>query len=92
MIAQVESVVVAAGLIVLGLAACACFLRILRGPTIFDRVLAFDCAVLQLLGVVLLAAVRYDVVEFVDVVLVVALLGFVGTISFAAYLEGNLVD
>jgi multisubunit Na+/H+ antiporter MnhF subunit len=91
-ISRIEHAVVVAGTIVLGLSALLCLVRVLRGPTIFDRVLAFDCAVLELLGIVLLVSLGQDVSAYIDVILVVGLLGFLGTISLAAYVEGSLVD
>lgn len=87
-----ESTVVLAGLGVLAVAIALCVIRAVRGPSLFDRVLAFDCIALNVVGVVLLVSILLDTVAFVDVVLVVALLGFLGTVSLAAYLEGSLVD
>jgi multisubunit Na+/H+ antiporter MnhF subunit len=91
-LAQIERAVVLAGIAVLGIALLLCAYRIIRGPSAFDRALAFDAAVLQVLGIVLLFAMRTNDVVFLDVVLVVALLGFLGTVSLASYLEGRLVD
>ncbi|MEW5931252.1 MAG: monovalent cation/H+ antiporter complex subunit F [Gemmatimonadota bacterium] len=83
---------VLAGLGVLGVAMALCVARAVRGPSLFDRVLAFDCLALNAVGVVLLLSILLDTAAFIDVVLVVALLGFLGTMSLAAYLEGSLVD
>jgi len=89
---QLRPVVVVGALGVLGLGTLLCLLRAVRGPTLFDRVLAFDCIVLNMVGAALLLSVLLGTSVFMDVVLVVALLGFLGTISLAAYLEGSLVD
>ena len=72
------------------LAAALCVVRIIKGPTAFDRLAAFDCLVLDLVGAVILISLHEHSDAYLDVVLVVALLGFVGTLSFAAYLEGSL--
>jgi multisubunit Na+/H+ antiporter MnhF subunit len=72
------------------IAAAMCVVRIVKGPTAFDRLAAFECLVLDLVGAVILVSLREHTEAFMDVVLVVALLGFVGTLSFAAYLEGTL--
>lgn len=69
-----------------------CLVRIVRGPTLFDRIAAFDCLVLDVVGAIVLISIRAGTDAYIDVVLVVALLGFVGTLSFAAYLEGTLDD
>ena len=61
--------------------------RIVRGPHVADRVVALD--MLSLLGVAAaaLAAVASDSMAFVDVALGVALVGFLATVSFAAFIE-----
>lgn len=87
-----ETAVVTGALAVVGICIVLCLVRMIRGPTLFDRVLAFDCIVLNLVGAALLLSIRLGTSVFMDVVLVVALLGFLGTISLAAYLEGSLVD
>jgi multisubunit Na+/H+ antiporter MnhF subunit len=80
------------GLGVIAVAIALCFVRVIRGPSLFDRVLAFDCIALCLVGGVLLLSLLLSSAVFMDVVLVVALLGFLGAVSLAAYLEGTLVD
>lgn len=85
-------VVLTLALALLAVGICLCAIRIVRGPSPFDRVLAFDCVVLNAVGAILVVSILLDAYHFMDVVLVVTLLGFVSTISLAAYLEGTLVD
>lgn len=61
--------------------------RIVRGPHVTDRVVALD--MLSLLGVAAagLAAVATGSMAFVDVALGVALVGFLATVAFAAFVE-----
>ncbi len=87
---EMAAVVVALASSAAGVLLCA--IRAVRGPSMFDRVLAFDCIVLNLLAATLLLSMLLETSAFMDVVLVVALLGFLGTISLAAYLEGTLVE
>jgi multicomponent Na+:H+ antiporter subunit F len=65
--------------------------RIVRGPHVADRVVALD--MLSLLGVAAaaLAAVVSDSMAFVDVALGVALVGFLATVAFAAFIERGSV-
>jgi multicomponent Na+:H+ antiporter subunit F len=71
----------------LTLAAILAFLRLARGPSLPDRVVAFD--LLAVFGIAILAA--YSVVTgetaFLDVGLLLALVSFLGTVAFARYLE-----
>lgn len=72
---------------VLGVAMVLAVIRLLRGPTLADRVVALDLLAFFSVGVVALAAVVSDRAELVIVAVVVALLTFMGTAAFALYLE-----
>lgn len=71
----------------LALAALAGFVRLLRGPSLPDRVVAFD--LLATVGVSFSAvyAMAYNQPVFLDVAVVLALISFVGTVAFARYIE-----
>ena len=60
--------------------------RLLRGPTMVDRVLALDTLYVLALAVVVLAGLRWGTALFFEAALVIALLGFVGTVSVCWYL------
>jgi multicomponent Na+:H+ antiporter subunit F len=81
-----------AGLFVIALNLALCSWRALRGPSHFDRVMAFDAIALNVVGATILLSIILQTNAFMDFVLVVALLGFLGTVALAAYLEGSLVD
>lgn len=91
-IALMQNVLVVGGMLVLALGILLCVIRAYRGPTLFDRVMAFDAIALNFVGATLLLSILLRTDAFMDVVLVVALLGFLGAISLASYLEGTLVD
>jgi multicomponent Na+:H+ antiporter subunit F len=77
--------VVAMGMI--GLSMFLTFVRLVLGPTLPDRVVALD--LMGVLAVGMLAA--YDVAAnqpvLLDPAAVLALVGFLGTVAFARYLE-----
>jgi multisubunit Na+/H+ antiporter MnhF subunit len=77
---------------VIAIAIALCIVRAVKGPSLFDRVMAFDCIALSMVGAMLVISILLSTAVFMDVVLVVALLGFLGAVAFAAYLEGTLVD
>ncbi|WP_437978358.1 monovalent cation/H+ antiporter complex subunit F [Sorangium sp. So ce295] len=85
-----RSAVLFASLFVLGVGIGLCTIRVARGPTNFDRLLAFDCLLMNVVGVALVASMLLATDAFIDMVLVTVLFGFIGTISLAAYLEGSL--
>jgi multisubunit Na+/H+ antiporter MnhF subunit len=81
-----------AALAVLGAGMALCLARIVRGPSPFDRVVAFDCLTLNAVGAILVVSMLLETGVFVDAALVILLLGFVGTVSLAAYLERIRVE
>lgn len=84
--------------LVIGIAAVAltvllCGWRLLRGPTIADRVLALDTLYLGLVALVVLLGLRWRTPLLFEAALIVALLGFVGTVALARYLSrGDVVE
>ena len=74
-----------------GLAALLGFYRLLRGPTPADRIVALDLlfAVAVLLGIV--AALITGRTAFLDVALGLALVGFVGTLAWARWVDRGAV-
>jgi multisubunit Na+/H+ antiporter MnhF subunit len=77
---------------VIGVGILLCLIRVVRGPTLFDRVVAFDAIAFNFAGAGVLASILLRTSYFMDFVLVIALLGFLTPLALAAYLEGSLVD
>jgi multicomponent Na+:H+ antiporter subunit F len=63
------------------------FVRLVRGPSLPDRVVALDIAITMAMGIISVYAVQNNQPIFLDVALILALLSFLGTIAFAYYIE-----
>jgi multicomponent Na+:H+ antiporter subunit F len=63
------------------------FIRLLRGPTLPSRVVALDMMSVLGIGMIVVYAVVTGQPVFVDVAGVLALVSFLGTVAFAAYVE-----
>ena len=63
------------------------FSRLMRGPTIADRVIALDLLAIISVGVIIIYSVATTRAVFLDAAIVLALVGFAATIAFAKYLE-----
>jgi len=74
---------------VLSLAVVAAFVRLVRGPSLPDRVVAFDLLAAIGIGILAAAAVATDQPVVLDVTVVLALVSFLGTIGFAFYLRSR---
>ncbi|NJE60944.1 monovalent cation/H+ antiporter complex subunit F [Thermococcus sp. 21S7] len=64
--------------------------RVFRGPTTVDRLVAVDIMTTITTGLMVLFALYYRRMIFLDVALVYAILAFGGVIAFARYMEGGL--
>lgn len=63
------------------------FLRLVRGPTLPDRVVALDLMALLCVGYIATYDIATDQVLFLDVALALALIAFLGTTAFARFIE-----
>ena len=72
---------------VLGAAIALAFVRLVRGPSLPDRVVALDLMTTLGIAVVATYAIATNQAIFIDVATVVALVSFLGTIAFAYYVE-----
>ncbi len=70
-----------------GLALFLAFVRLVRGPTLPDRVVALDLMGVLAVGMIAAYAVVTDQPVLLDDATVLALVGFLGTVAFARYLE-----
>lgn len=81
------NVPVLVALTMLALAAVLTFIRLVKGPTLPDRVIAIDLiGVLLVCLLVVMAGVRTQQ-ALLDVAMVVALISFVGTVAYGRYIE-----
>ena len=76
-----------------GLALLLCSWRLLRGPTTPDRVLALDTLYMNLLALVVLLGLRWGSSLVFEAALLIALLGFVGTVALARFISrGDVLE
>ena len=62
-------------------------IRLLRGPTLPDRVVALEVIASMTVGFIVLYSISYGVPQLIDVALVLALTSFMTAVGFARYLE-----
>jgi multisubunit Na+/H+ antiporter MnhF subunit len=74
-------------LALLGISMVLCFVRLYLGPNPPNRAVAFDTIAVQAVAMVALFAMRTDQPILMDVALVTAVLGFLGTVMLSRYLE-----
>lgn len=80
-------------LAMLGLALLLCVLRLVRGPSPQDRILALDTMYVNATALLVVAGVRFAEPAMFDGALVIALLGFLSTVALARFqLRGECDD
>ncbi len=76
--------------VILGIAALLMVGRVILGPTVPDRFVAFDSINTIVISAMILLGAYYDSIVMVDVAIVYAVLAYVGTLFIARYLEGGM--
>lgn len=69
------------------------FWRLLRGPTLPDRILALDTLYVDALALLIVLGIQFDSALYFEAALVIALLGFVGTVALSKFLlRGDIIE
>ncbi len=63
------------------------FIRLVKGPSLPDRVVALDMMTVLIVSFCGLYAILSEQTAFVDVAIVVAVIGFLATVALARYVE-----
>jgi multicomponent Na+:H+ antiporter subunit F len=81
------STVVVICLVVLTLSAGLCLVRLVVGPSVPDRIVALDALLYVVVSGIAVGAAATQDGSFLAVLVAVALLGFVGTVTVARFVE-----
>jgi multicomponent Na+:H+ antiporter subunit F len=79
--------IIGTALAMLAVAALLAFVRVVRGPTLPDRVVAIDLIGIMIVGMIVVGGAETGERAFLDVAIVFALISFVGTVAYARYVE-----
>jgi multicomponent Na+:H+ antiporter subunit F len=74
-------------LIVLDVALLLAFVRLWRGPSLPDRVVALDLSGSLVVGIIAVYGILAGQPVFLDVAIALALVAFLGTVAYARYVE-----
>ncbi len=68
-------------------------IRLIEGPSTVDRILALDTMYINTIALILLFGFRLERAIFFEAALLIAMMGFVGTVALANYLlHGDIID
>jgi multicomponent Na+:H+ antiporter subunit F len=74
-------------MVMLSLALVLAFVRLVRGPSLPDRVVALELIATTTVGVIAALNVSTADSVFLDVAMVIALVGFLGSVAYARYIQ-----
>jgi multicomponent K+:H+ antiporter subunit F len=80
-------------LVVVAVSMLLCFVRLAAGPTLPDRILALDTLYVNAIAFLVVFGVRVHTAVHFEAALLIAMMGFVGTVALAKYLmRGDIVE
>jgi multicomponent K+:H+ antiporter subunit F len=69
------------------------FIRLLKGPDLPDRILALDTLYINAIALVVLLGLHLDSALYFEAALLIAVMGFVGTLGLSKYLlRGDIME
>ena len=74
-------------LMTLAVALLLAVVRLVKGPTLPDRIVAMDLVGVLVIGLIVVLSASTDVRATLDAAIVIALIGFVGTAAYATYVQ-----
>jgi len=69
-----------------------CLYRVIRGPTIADRMVSIDIFGILVVGVCAILAIQTGRTFIIDIGIAWIILSFIGTLTLAKYLEGKKLN
>ncbi|HEY4554449.1 MAG TPA: Na(+)/H(+) antiporter subunit F1 [Bacillaceae bacterium] len=68
-------------------------IRVIKGPSVPDRIVALDAMGVNLIAITALISMALDTKAFLDVILLFGILSFIGTVAFSKFLEkGEIIE
>ena len=83
----IESLLLYGILPALSVAGLLALARLVRGPSLPDRVVSLDLLATIIIGITAVYAVATDASGYLDIAVILALIAFLGTVAFAYYLQ-----
>ena len=81
------------GFFALSLAVLLNLWRLLRGPSLIDRVLAVDTMVINMIALIIFYGIHEGTPVYFEAALILAMFGFVSTVAFCRFvLRGDIIE
>ncbi|NEU30088.1 Na(+)/H(+) antiporter subunit F1 [bacterium LRH843] len=78
-------------LFILTISMFACLYRVIKGPTMPDRVMALDLLGVNLIASIAIISILVRHTAFVDAMLLLGILSFIGTVALSRFIERGVI-
>lgn len=86
-------IVIRFSLFICSLAMLLLIYRVIKGPSMPDRIIALDAIGINLVAMTALTSIILKTSAFLEIILLIGILAFIGTVAFAKYLEkGEIIE
>lgn len=65
--------------------------RVIKGPSMPDRVIALDAIGINLIAIVAVISVTFRTSAYLEVILLMGVIAFIGTVAFSKYIERGII-
>ena len=80
-------------IIIVTISMIAIIIRLVKGPTASDRVISLDAIGVCLISLIGLFSILVDTPFFLEIILLLAILSFIGTVAFSKFIEkGDIIE
>jgi len=77
------------GVICMLLALLLAFIRLVKGPTMYDRIAAMDLIASITMGFILIYSIVINKSLYIDIAIIISLISFISTVAISTYLRLN---
>lgn len=79
--------------ILIALALLMNLISLLKGPSLPERILALDTLYINSIALIVVRGIQFNIESHLDAALLIALMGFVGTVAVSKYLlRGDIIE
>ncbi|QFT90381.1 Na(+)/H(+) antiporter subunit F [Bacillus sp. THAF10] len=67
--------------------------RVIKGPSVPDRVMALDSIGINLIAITAIMSIMLNTDAFLEVILLIGVIAFIGTVAFSKFLQkGEIIE
>ncbi|MEA3320259.1 MAG: Na(+)/H(+) antiporter subunit F1 [Bacillota bacterium] len=93
MIESTLDLLLSISLIIISIATLGLVYRVVKGPSVPDRVMALDSIGINLIAITAITSIMLKTDAFLEVILLIGVIAFVGTVAFSKFLQkGEIIE